>query len=144
MKRDSSIVHKAMSAVRSEKTSPEMLLRRALWKRGCRYRVNCKDVLGKPDICIKKYRIAVFCDGDYWHGHNWALRGLSSVDEELAGYSPYWKNKIMRNMERDLDVTIRLRDDGWTVIRFWASDIQNDADSCVSEVLEVIERRRLR
>lgn len=135
-------MHKAMSSVHSKNTTPETLLRKALWNRNCRYRINCKDVLGKPDICIKKYRICVFVDGDYWHGHNWALRGQSSLEEELKAYSPYWQAKIRRNVERDLEYTIRLRDEGWTVLRFWESDIRSDVDGCADKVLEVIRKRR--
>lgn len=142
MARDPKIVHKSMTAIRSKNTKPEMLLRKELWRKNCRYRVNCKNVLGKPDIVIKKYKIAVFVDGDYWHGHNWAIRGLSSLEEELENYSPYWKTKIKRNVERDLEITIRLRDEGWTVIRFWESDIKKDVALCAKAVITAIEKLR--
>lgn len=138
MKRDNQAVHKAMTAVRSANTSPELLLRKALWSKNCRYRVNCKDVLGKPDIVIKKYKLAVFVDGDYWHGHNWALRGLASLEEELKNYSSYWKTKIKRNVERDLETTILLRDEGWTVLRFWGSEVKTDPDKCADIVIKKI------
>ena len=142
MARDPKIVHKSMTAIRSKNTKPEMLLRKELWRKNCRYRVNCKNVLGKPDIVIKKYKIAVFVDGDYWHGHNWAIRGLASLEEELENYSPYWKTKIKRNVERDLEITIRLRDEGWTVIRFWESDIKKDVALCAKAVITAIEKLR--
>ena len=133
-----------MSAIHSRNTKPELLLRRALWHENCRYRVNCKDILGKPDIIIKKYKIAVFVDGDYWHGHNWALRGKFSLEEELKDYSPYWKAKILRNVERDFEVRIRLWDEGWLVFRFWESDIEKDIDNCVGVILSAIEQNKLK
>ena len=68
-----------MSAIKAKDTRPELILRKALWKRKHRYRVNYKKLPGKPDIAFTKYKVAVFCDGDFWHGHNWALRGLSSL-----------------------------------------------------------------
>ena len=142
MARNAKIVHKAMSSVKSENTTPEIILRKALWKKHCRYRINCRDILGKPDIVIRKYNIVVFVDGDYWHGHNWALRGKKSLEEELEAYSPYWQSKIRRNVERDFDTTIRLRDDGWTVLRFWGSDIQNDVGLCVDAIISAIQRNR--
>lgn len=66
-----------------------------------RYRVNYKRLLGKPDIVFTKLKVVVFCDGDFWHGHNWAIRGQRSLQEELSGYSQYWRDKILRNIERD-------------------------------------------
>ena len=77
--RDPNITHKIMSAIKAKDTRPELILRKALWKRKHRYRVNYKKLPGKPDIAFTKYKVAVFCDGDFWHGHNWALRGLSSL-----------------------------------------------------------------
>lgn len=142
MKRDAQTVRKAMTAVRSVNTNPELLLRKALWKKNCRYRVNCKEVLGKPDIAIKKYKLAVFVDGDYWHGHNWALRGQASLEEELEHYSPYWKTKIKRNVERDLEITIRLRDEGWIVLRFWGSEVKTDPDTCADIIIKRILNKR--
>ena len=98
--------HKIMSAVKSSNTKPELLLRKAVWQSGLRYRVNVKSIYGKPDIVFTRAKIAVFCDGDFWHGHNWVIRGLSSLDEELERYSEYWRNKIIRNVERDKDKSL--------------------------------------
>jgi DNA mismatch endonuclease (patch repair protein) len=94
-----------------------------------------KNLPGKPDIVFTRAKIAVFCDGDFWHGNNWAIRGMSSLEEELAGYSEFWQSKIRRNVERDKDNTIRLQLDGWTVFRFWESEIRNDIIKCVNTVL---------
>ena len=136
--RDPAITHKIMSSIHSKDTKPELLLRRALWHKGLRYRVSVKDLPGKPDIVFTKAKIAIFCDGDYWHGHNWAIRGLSSLDEELANYSDYWKKKIRGNIERDQSNTKKLEKEGWTVIRFWESEIKTDLDKCVQIVMDNI------
>ena len=80
----------------------------------------------------------MFCDGDFWHGHNWAIRGQSSLQEELAGYSQYWRDKILSNIERDEENNKALRTMGWTVIRFWESDIKSDLEGCVKTIKEVL------
>lgn len=80
----------------------------------------------------------IFCDGDFWHGHNWALRGLSSLDEELNGYSGFWKEKILRNIQRDSEITKDLTSMGWIVIRIWESDIKKDVNKCVELIKDVM------
>jgi len=127
-----------MSAIKSKNTLPEMTLRHALWSRGLRYRVNVKSLPGKPDIVFTKAKVAVFCDGDYWHGHNWALRGLKNLDEELAGYSEFWANKIRRNIQRDIEVNHQLTVMGWTVVRIWESDIMDDREKCLNDICKNI------
>ena len=136
--RDPEITHKIMSSIRSKDTKPEMLIRRALWKKGMRYRVAVKELPGKPDIVFTKAKIAIFCDGDYWHGHNWALRGLSSLDEELTHYSEYWRNKIRKNVERDLENTKKLESSGWRVLRFWESEIKKDPEGCINIITDLM------
>ena len=93
--------HKIMSAIKQKKTEPELLLRRKLWGLGYRYRKNYKKLPGKPDIAFIGKKVAVFCDGDYWHGHNWAIRGYGSLEQELSRYSDFWRDKILRNIARD-------------------------------------------
>ncbi len=124
-----------MSSVKSKNTKPEVLLRKELWSRNLRYRVNYKQLLGKPDIVFTKQKIAIFCDGDFWHGHNWAIRGLNSLDEELVKYSEYWRKKIIRNIERDKEVNNKLSEMGWVVIRFWESQIRKDVKEC-ADIIE--------
>lgn len=138
MSKDSKIIHKTMSAIKSSGTRPEMLLRKALWNNKMRYRVNYKKLPGKPDIVFTKYRVAVFCDGDFWHGHNWAVRGMASLEEELSGYSDFWKKKILRNVERDDQTSKLLNSMGWTVIRFWESDILKNPELCAETIKEII------
>lgn len=127
-----------MSSIPSSNTKPELMLRKALWKRKLRYRINYKKLPGKPDIVFTKKHVVVFCDGDFWHGHNWAIRGLNSLDDELAGYSDFWKKKILRNIERDSEVNKLLAAQGWMVIRIWESDIRSDLDGCVKTVEEAL------
>ena len=85
------VTHTIMSAIPSKDTKPERILRHELFSRGYRYRVNYKTVIGRPDIAFTKVKLAVFVDGDFWHGHNWALRGYANHDEEMKHYSEYWK-----------------------------------------------------
>lgn len=136
--RDPRITHKIMSAIPSKNTEPELILRRALWKENLRYRVNYKKLPGKPDIVFTKYHVVVFCDGDYWHGHNWAIRGLNSLEDELAGYSEFWRSKILRNIARDTEVNQELKAQGWMVIRLWESDIRSNLNECVRIVKEAL------
>lgn len=136
--RDPKITHKIMSAIPSKGTRPEIALRKALWHKKLRYRINYKKLPGKPDIVFTKQKVVVFCDGDYWHGHNWAVRGLASLEEELSGYSEYWQKKILRNIERDEENNKALRALGWTVVRIWESDIKKDLDGCIKEVQEAL------
>lgn len=127
-----------MSSIPSKGTRPEIILRKALWNENLRYRVNYKKLPGKPDIVFTKYKVAVFCDGDFWHGHNWAIRGKKSLDEELEGYSEYWRKKILRNIERDQENENELRTLGWIVVRLWESEIKEDVSSCVQVVKEAL------
>lgn len=132
--REDEVTHKIMSSIPSKNTKPEMLLRKELHSRGFRYRVNYKALPGKPDVAFTKARLAVFVDGDFWHGHNWVIRGYGSLKEELERYSQYWKDKILRNIERDQEVNEALSNMNWTVLRFWESDIKSDLDKCVQEI----------
>jgi len=128
MTRTQEITHKIMSAIKSKNTKPELVLRHALWRKGLRYRVNVDWLPGKPDIVFTRARIVVFCDGDFWHGHNWALRGMSSLKQELKRYTPFWRDKIIGNIKRDKKNNRLLEKDHWLVIRIWESDIKNNVD----------------
>ena len=131
---------KNMQAIRSKDTTIELRLRKALWERGVRYRKNYKKLIGKPDIAITKYKIAVFCDSDYWHGYDWENR-----NQWIKSNRSYWVPKIERNMKRDVEVTAALQRDGWLVLRFWEWQIRKQLDVCVEAVLRAVEeRKRLR
>lgn len=141
MARDSKITSRIMSSIKSSGTKPELVLGRALWALGLRYRKQYK-IDGKPDFVFIRPRVAVFCDGDFWHGNNWRLRKLSSLEEELSGYTPFWREKILRNIERDKKVNQLLKEQGWEVVRFWESDILSDAPSCAKFVQRVLQERK--
>nr|WP_296267749.1 very short patch repair endonuclease [uncultured Merdimonas sp.] len=128
--------HKNMKNIHSKDTKIEIKLRKALWKKGYRYRKNYSKLPGKPDIALTKYKIAVFCDSEFFHGKDWEVlkpRILKGVN------SDYWLNKISRNMERDQEVNQKLLFLGWTVIRFWGKDINKNVDECVKVIEETIE-----
>ena len=101
-------------------TRCELALRRELWRRGLRYRLHAPKLPGRPDIVFLKHKLAIFCDGDFWHGRNLEQRVLKLRRGHNA---PYWVNKIRRNVARDREITHRLELAGWTVIRFWETDI---------------------
>ena len=127
--------HKCMSHIKSKDTSIEVSLRRALWKKGYRYRKNYSALPGKPDIVLTKYRIAIFCDGELFHGKNWEVL----KPRLLKGNNPdFWVKKIERNMKRDDENDKRLLFLGWTVIHFWGNDILRNTDQCVKVVEEAI------
>ena len=110
---------------RGTDTAHEVMLRRFLWRRGLRFRKNVKTLPGKPDIVFSRFRLVVFCDGDFWHGRDW--QALS--DKLKAGTnSNYWVEKIRSNRERDLKNVESLRKSGWTVLRFWESDIHESLE----------------
>jgi DNA mismatch endonuclease (patch repair protein) len=136
--RDPKITHRIMSSIKSKNTRPELILRKALWRKNLRYRINYKKLPGKPDIVFTKKKIVIFCDGDFWHGHNWALRGLSSLEDELNGYSEFWRQKILRNIKRDNEINKDLTSRGCTVIRIWESDIKKDVNKCVDLIEDMI------
>lgn len=124
-----------MQHIRSSDTEIEIKLRKALWHSGIRYRKNYRKLPGKPDIAITKYKIAIFCDGEFFHGKDW-----DQLREKLtkSNNSNYWKKKIQRNIERDLEVDAAIKSLGWKVLRFWGNDIKKDLDACISVVIEAI------
>lgn len=140
--RSKETTRKIMSSIKQKDTEPELMLRRALWARGLRYQKNVKSLPGKPDVVFTKDRIVVFCDGDFWHGHNWALRGLDSFEEELASYSKFWQEKLTYNVERDKAITVALESSGWMVIRIWESDIRKNLDACVDRIMVARETKK--
>ncbi len=132
--------HKNMQHIRSKNTKIEMILRKALWQEGIRYRKNYKLLPGKPDIAITKYRIAIFCDGEFFHGKDWDRLQLKL---EKSNNSEYWIKKIHRNIEHDQNVDKEIRYKDWIVLRFWGNDIKKNLDDCVQVVKEAILDREL-
>lgn len=127
--------HKSMKNIKSEDTKIEVLLRKKLWHRGYRYRKNVKSLPGSPDIVLTKYKIAIFCDGEFFHGKDWEVL---KPRLERGSNSEFWISKISRNRERDDKVNKRLLYEGWTVIRFWGTDIKKHTDECVKVIEETI------
>lgn len=132
-----------MRRVHSKDTTPEILLRKALWAKGLRYKTSPTNLPGKPDIVLPASRLAVFIDGDLWHSNQWVRRGLTSLEEQFreTASREYWLKKIRRNMERDCHVTASLLLQGWTVIRFWETYIYSNLEECVQEIIDVIKNR---
>lgn len=126
---------KNMRHIKSKDTDIEVMLRRELWNRGYRYRKNDKSLPGTPDIVLGKYKIVVFCDGEFFHGKDWEVlkpRLMKSKNSE------YWISKISRNITHDNEVNKALLFKGWTVIRFWGNDIKRDVDGCIKVIEETI------
>ena len=128
---------KNMQAIKSSDTTIELLLRKALWAKGIRYRKNYKGLIGKPDIAITKYKIAVFCDSDYWHGYDWENR-----NKRIKSNRDYWIPKIERNMKRDKEVSAALEEQWWTVLRFWEWQIRRETDQCVNIILNAVYTKK--
>ena len=124
--------HKNMAAIRSKDTKPEMIVRRGLWKRGFRYRLNHKRLPGHPDLVLRKYRTCIFVNGCFWHGHfvEFSVEGLEfREDGSRCCKIPetnreFWVNKIRRNQERDQRNYQVLHDNGWQVIVVWECQLQ--------------------
>src|SRR5262249_58977987 len=107
---------------------------------GLRYKPNSSKLPGKPDVVLAAHKTIIFIDGDFWHGGQWRKRKLSALEDqfERTKSRDYWLKKIRRNMRRDCAVTAELLSQGWTVIRFWESDIRNDLAGCVQTTLTAL------
>lgn len=119
-------------------TRCELLLRRALWTAGFRYRKNVASLPGRPDIVFPGAKVAVFSDGDFWHGKDWEARRQKLKE---GANSDYWVAQIQRNIDRDRANTERLREMGWTVLRVWESEIQQDLPAIVRRVAHLLLER---
>jgi len=130
---------KCMSHIRSKDTKIEVSLRKALWHKGYRYRKNYKNLPGKPDIALTKYKIAVFCDSEFFHGKEWEESLLPQI--RRGSNSEFWEKKITANMDRDSEVNRKLESMGWIVIRFWGKDIKKNLDGCVKTIEDHLQKR---
>ena len=135
MSRDSETVSKNMRSIHSKDTSIELQLRKALWHKGYRYRKNYKALPGSPDIVLTKYKIAIFCDSEFFHGKDWEVL---KPQLERGKNADFWIKKISRNQQRDEEVNKQLQYLGWTVIRFWGKDILKKPDECLRIIEETI------
>jgi len=121
-----------MAAIRSKDTKPEMIVRRGLWSRGFRYRLNHKRLPGHPDLVLRKYRTCIFVNGCFWHGHNVALPQIDNgewiIDNSECCKIPrtnreFWVAKIRRNKERDKEEQRKLASMGWHCITVWECEL---------------------
>ena len=122
-------ISKRMSHVKTKRNSAEIMIAKSLWHRGYRYRLNYKALPGSPDIALAKYRIAIFIDGEFWHGK----------DSELKNNKDYWIEKIQENIDRDLKNDKLLRQMEWYPIHFWSNDVIKYCNQCVEEVICLID-----
>jgi len=127
-----------MKKIKSNNTAPEVLFRKALRAAGLRLRKNDKSLPGKPDIVIPKYKVAIFIDGEFWHGFEWQKK-----KKKIKAHRDYWIPKIERNIARDKKNSLLLKKDGWVVIRFWEADIKKASEKCFRKVLKAISKKRV-
>lgn len=132
--------HRNMSNIKAKDTKIEIKLRKALWSRGYRYRKNYKELPGKPDIVLTKYRIAIFCDSEFFHG-----KDFDSLKEQLSKSknSSFWIEKIQKNIDHDIEIEKTLSAAGWKVLRFWGKDISKNTDECIKVIEEAIFDTRI-
>jgi DNA mismatch endonuclease (patch repair protein) len=123
-----------MAKIRSENTRPEIMLRKALWAVGLRFRVHNKKLPGRPDISNQRLKLAVFVDGEFWHGYQWQEK-----KQQIKSNRAFWIPKIERNMQRDEEVNWQLRQRGFTVFRFWEREVKKELGACVKRVLDYVE-----
>lgn len=128
---------KIMGAIRGKNTKDEVVLAKALWRLGYRYRRNNRKVYGTPDFTFKKLRIAIFVDGEFFHGADWDVR-----KHKILSNRDYWIPKIERNIQRDKEVNEFLTANGWTVLRFWSKEIQKNLEGVVVIIQQKIEEAK--
>jgi DNA mismatch endonuclease (patch repair protein) len=127
-------VSQVMRRVRTANTKAEVAFRKALWHIGLRYRYNYKKAPGRPDIAFVRLKIAIFIDGDFWHGYDW-----ENKKEAIKSNRGYWLPKIERNMQRDREVDDLLEKAGWKVLRIWEHEVKKDFGAALYRVLRFIE-----
>ena len=129
----------AISKVKGKNSAIEMAVRRALWARGLRYRIHYQKATGHPDIAFPRQKLAIFIDGEFWHGFNWDERRNDHKQNP-----EFWIKKIEANIKRDQQNNRQLEAEGWTVRRFWGKETRLDPDSCVDEIVAVLSELRLK
>ncbi len=123
-----------MSRVKNRDTNLETIIRSELHSRGLRFNKHVKELPGKPDIAFSKAKVAVFIDGDFWHGYR-----LPAWQHKL---SDFWKEKIEKNRRRDQKNFRKLRRMGWRVIRIWQHEIKRDHEACIVKIVSAVEQAR--
>lgn len=123
-----------MGNIRLKRGKAETMLAKRLWHSGYRYRLNYRKLPGSPDIAITRHKVAVFVDGEFWHGQNWEER-----KPKLKSNREYWIEKIEENIARDKQNNDSLNEQGWSVIRFWEKEVLKGPDECVQKIIALIE-----
>lgn len=126
-------ISKRMKALSHKKSKVESILAKALWHKGYRYRLNYKDLPGTPDIALTKYKIAIFVDGEFWHG-----KDFEKTKEKLKNNKDYWIEKIEKNIQRDIRNDNLLRQMEWIPLHFWGREVIQYPELCIEEILETI------
>lgn len=124
-----------MANIRAKNTKPEILLRAALFKKGLRYRIHVKDLPGKPDIIFKKYKLAIFVNGCFWHMHENCREGRipnSRIE--------YWQPKLIKNVQRDLENQKKLLANGWNVIVVWECEIEKNVEQAANNIVDAMRK----
>lgn len=124
-----------MKRIKGKNTACEIELRKIIWHLGYRYRKNVKNIPGKPDLVFKGKKVAVFIDGDFWHGYNWETK-----KNNIRSNRDYWIPKIERNIQRDREVTAKLKSLGWQVFRLWEHEVKNDIKKSVQRILYILQK----
>ena len=127
-------VSKRMKALSHKKSKVESVLAKALWHKGYHYRLNYKKLPGTPDIALTKYKIAIFVDGEFWHG-----KDFEKTKEKLKNNKDYWIEKIEENIQRDIKNDNLLRQIDWIPIHFWSDDVKSYLAYCITEIEEIIQ-----
>lgn len=142
MPREPAVTSRIMAAVHSRDTRPEMRLRKALFARGYRYRVHYRSVAGKPDIAFPRKQVAIFVDGDFWHGNSWKARGFKSLEAQFRAWNnpEFWIAKVKSNIARDRKVNRELSRQGWIVLRVWESQLAESFQSCLRSITRTIQK----
>lgn len=122
-----------MRKIKGKNTTCEIKLRKRIWHQGYRYRINVKSIPGKPDLVFKGKKIAVFIDGDFWHGYDW-----ENKKTKIKTNRDYWIPKIERNIQRDREVTNQLKNLGWQVIRLWEHELRSDIDGSIKKITTLL------
>ena len=130
-------ISKRMSKVKAKRNDVEKLLAKALWHKGYRYRLNYKELPGSPDIAITKYCIAIFVDGEFWHGKDFVER-----KSKLINNKDYWIEKIEENMKRDNENDRLLRQMGWIPLHFWSKDLESNVQFVIEEIDSFVNLQR--
>lgn len=127
--------HKNMSSNKGKGTKLEILFGKLLWNSGVRYIKNDRTIFGTPDFTIRNKKIAIFCDGEFWHGRNWEIRKKDHKTNQN-----FWFTKIERNIQRDKEVNEFLKSNGWKVFRFWETEITKESEKCISRILNYMNK----